>query len=482
MLLWAPQVFIGWRLGMAVIAHRRDGNRLPNHRQVQVARASAVAARQDAERSANELQVKGPRVKGLTHVARNHTTESVKHPVIGVRIQPSGRLLSRLFTSGSEASSSRGHSWTTGAYVLDIETTLPMIISGTAGCGKSTFERHLLMNRLRAHHQVIIIDPKDWASQEVIRSLAEKEGFRVVVWGEAAINILPQDIERQFNVLKRFLPKSSSTNYYSLMSEGLIESFLQANGPVRDFEEFFERFPDWEAWAPTEIRQHGGRGHSKFAEHVHETAFQLKSTLGRIPNLSRAGISVFDQDWDLLIVPAAETVTPGAHYLVAALTYLVRMRALDREQGNRKMTYLVDEAVDVLQQVDVDELPALMEQLRSTPVQLVIAVQDVGRFPDRGVSLLASGATLVVMRQRNPEPISTLIGTYVRPETTQQVTGLTPTGLGSVTLQNAFRVDPDELRYACTGEAWLVEAGQPVIHFMVLPPTPNSSDSTLNSS
>lgn len=39
------------------------------------------------------------------------------------------------------------------------------------------------------------------------------------------------------------------------------------------------------------------------------------------------------------------------------------MRALDREQGNRKVTYLVDEAVDVLQQVDVDELPALMEQL-----------------------------------------------------------------------------------------------------------------------
>ena len=467
---WLLQVYLGWRYAMAKIAFHRDRNTLPNDRQESIKRACQSAAKTEAQRHGQKVVRRFLNHPTFLDRLRLTVTRVPREFILGTLVQNQGRLMSWLFPVGGESSRRGKQSWRRGRYVVDIGSAVPLIIVGTTGCGKSTLIRMILIMRLLAGQQVIAIDPKDTKSQALLRRMAEAMGYRVRVWGEHSINILPRNVDMQFNVLIRFLPTTKSTDYFRITSEGLIRAFLEINGPVRDVKDFLSQFGDWEKWATTEMRQRGGRGSKAFAEHVAETTAQLESTLGRIPNISSDGVSVFDSDWDLVLVPAAEAVIPGSRYLVAALTYLIRMRAMKSDAHPQQLTYLVDEAIDVLKMVDMDELPELMEQLRSTPVQLIIAAQDLGRFPNEGGPLMSSGATLMAMRQRNSEPSANLIGTRIRPESTQQMDSMTPTGLGSLTLQNYFIVSPDELRDAERGEVWLSVSGEDPLHFIVQPP------------
>jgi hypothetical protein len=125
----------------------------------------------------------------------------------------------------------------------------------------------------------------------------------------------------------------------------------------------------------------------------------------------------------------------------------------------RKVLLLLDE----FSSLRLGNAAALFERLRSFNAGVVLAAQSVEGLHDDEAErhrLLNSASTLIAHRLADPDPIVTRAGSIKRPERSHQLDTSGATGLGSLRLQDAYRVDPNELRSLPTGIAWIVTGGR----------------------
>ena len=104
-----------------------------------------------------------------------------------------------------------------------------------------------------------------------------------------------------------------------------------------------------------------------------------------------------------------------------------------------------------------------LHSLGSFNVGVVLAAQSVEGLHDdesERARLLNTASTLIAHRLADPDPIVTGAGTVRRAERSHQLDPTGATGMGSLRIQDAYRVDPNEVRYLLAGVAYVVCAGR----------------------
>jgi hypothetical protein len=120
----------------------------------------------------------------------------------------------------------------------------------------------------------------------------------------------------------------------------------------------------------------------------------------------------------------------------------------------------------------VDSAINLAERVRDVGVQVVVAAQSVEGLGDhrQAPRLLASCAGGVVVQQcPDPERLLALAGQVRVLEHNWELDAYGPRGLAKARMGDRSRIDPEAVRQAQPGEAWVIQAGQS-IHLRVLPP------------
>jgi len=106
---------------------------------------------------------------------------------------------------------------------------------------------------------------------------------------------------------------------------------------------------------------------------------------------------------------------------------------------------------------------ALFERLRSFSARVMLAAQSIeGLHDDPGERdrLLNAASALIAHRLADPDPIVTRAGTIRRPERSHQLDATGATAMGSLRLQDTYRVDPNDLRSLPAGVAYVVTGGR----------------------
>jgi hypothetical protein len=120
----------------------------------------------------------------------------------------------------------------------------------------------------------------------------------------------------------------------------------------------------------------------------------------------------------------------------------------------------------------VDSAINLIERLRDVGVQVVVAAQSVEGLGGhrQAPRLLASCAGGIVVQQcPDPERLLALAGQERVLEHNWELDYYGPRGLAKARMGERPRIDPEAVRQAQPGEAWVIQAGQS-IHLRVLPP------------
>jgi hypothetical protein len=120
----------------------------------------------------------------------------------------------------------------------------------------------------------------------------------------------------------------------------------------------------------------------------------------------------------------------------------------------------------------VDSAINLAERVRDVGVQVVVAAQSVEGLGNQHQAprLLASCAGgLVVHQCPDPERLLALAGTVRDVEHNWEVDRWGPRGVAKARMRDRSRVDPELVRAAQPGEAWVIQAGH-AVHLRVLPP------------
>jgi hypothetical protein len=120
----------------------------------------------------------------------------------------------------------------------------------------------------------------------------------------------------------------------------------------------------------------------------------------------------------------------------------------------------------------VDSAINLAERVRDVGVQVVVAAQSVEGLGDhrQAPRLLASCAGGIVVHQcPDPERLLALAGQVRVLEHNWELDFYGPRGLAKARMGERPRIDPEQVRQAQPGEAWVIQAGQS-IHLRVLAP------------
>jgi hypothetical protein len=120
----------------------------------------------------------------------------------------------------------------------------------------------------------------------------------------------------------------------------------------------------------------------------------------------------------------------------------------------------------------VDSAINLAERVRDVGVQVVVAAQSVEGLGNQHQAprLLASCAGGVVVHQcPDPERLLALAGTVRDVEHNWEVDRWGPRGVAKARMRDRARIDPELVRAAAPGEAWVIQAGH-AVHLRVLPP------------
>jgi hypothetical protein len=120
----------------------------------------------------------------------------------------------------------------------------------------------------------------------------------------------------------------------------------------------------------------------------------------------------------------------------------------------------------------VDAAINLAERVRDVGVQVVVAAQSVEGLGNQRQAprLLASCAGGVIVHQcPDPERLLALAGTMRDVEHNWEVDRWGPRGIAKARMRDRARIDPELVRAAQPGEAWVIQAGH-AVHLRVLPP------------
>jgi hypothetical protein len=365
-------------------------------------------------------------------------------------------------------------SWRVGAYaVLPRELRARAItVAGAPGVGKTVLLRRLVANDGACGRRVVFVDAKATEPRlpaELVAAYQAGAGFtpRVKLWPAEPLSGWQGDATELANRL--LAVQEWSEVWYHRVASRVIRLACGAEiGPPRSAEELLERLT-----AEGLERLYAG----------HRRAPLVKQTIGeegfggaalRYGDFFDALAGRFDGAWSYddadiavlsLPVLAAREDTDAAFRLL--LEDLGHYGIARKDRDDHGMTVYLDDfsAVSNGARAAID----LAERLRDAGVGVVFVVQSYEGLGDerQAARLLGSSAAVIVGRMPHPERLLAAAGSIWTPEQTWQLDQYGPAGHASLRMQQRPRIDPDAVRRAEVGEAWVIAAGR-TLHLHVL--------------
>jgi hypothetical protein len=364
--------------------------------------------------------------------------------------------------------------WRVGAYaVVPRELRARAItVAGAPGVGKTVLLRRLVANDGARGRRVVFVDAKATEPRlpaELIAAYQAGAGFapRVKFWPAEPLSGWEGDATELANRL--LAVQEWSEVWYHRVTSRVIRLACGAEvGPPRSAEELLQRLT-----AEALERLYAGTGRAGLVKQViGEEGFGGAAL--RYGDFFDALAGKFDGTWSYddadiavlsLPVLAAREDTDAAFRLLLEDLAHYGLRRKDRDDHG--MTVYLDEfsAVSDGARAAID----LAERLRDAGVGVVFVVQSFEGLGDerQAARLLGSSAAVIVHRMPHPERLLAAAGSIWTPEQTWQLDQWGPAGHASLRMEQRPRIDPDALRRAGIGEAWVVAAGR-TLHLHVL--------------
>jgi hypothetical protein len=357
--------------------------------------------------------------------------------------------------------------WQHGAYaVLPRELRGRAItLAGAPGVGKTVLQRRLVSADAARGRRVVFIDAKatePTLAAELIAAYTAGAGFvpRVKLWPAEPLSGWQGDPMELANRLMAV--QDWSEPWYERVASRTIRLACGADiGPPRSAHELLARLT-----APGLEQLYAGTDRAELVRQL-TAAKGFEGAALRYGDFFDALQGRFDGSWSydeadlavlsLPVLAAREDASAAFRLLLEDLSHDGVARKDRDDQG---MTVYLEEfsAVSDGARAAID----LAERLRDAGVGVVFVVQSYEGLGDehQAARLLGSSAALIVHRMPQPERLLAAAGTIWTPEQTWQLDQWGPDGHASLHMTQQPLVDPDAVRRAEVGEAWVIAAGR----------------------
>lgn len=341
-----------------------------------------------------------------------------------------------------------------------------LFILGATGAGKTQAIKRLIHEILvSTDRHIYVVDGKgEEAFAQELRSLIYNHNrqlapvFRLGADQFGAIYDgfcgHPRAVYNRLLALLHIEEAEGGARYFADINRDLLQLACYAPvGPPRNFEEVEERLDKgWLLQAymdnPWEIRVI----ESIKDQSYRELAPRIRSLLREFaPCIGEEGFALEDTPYAIFSLrtqSVGDTARRFLDFLIEDLKDFVGKR--QRHPG----VLIIDE----FGQFDNASIVALLALARSANMGIVLATQDLSTLHDPVVTkqVLASTRTRLLMASDFPEDIAKLAGTILRAESSLQHEEGNPTGLGSVRIQDSFKIDMNEAAGLPAGETFLI--------------------------
>jgi hypothetical protein len=371
-------------------------------------------------------------------------------------------------------------SWIEGSFVVVPPGQFPaMGLIGESGSGKTVTAERLVSLWARAGRKVMFADFKgsdpELAERVIAAYKSERPDAGCALWPAQPLDMWrgsPQEIANRLLQVQDY-----SEPYYEAVASTAVRLAVLApdvdgRGPVTDSQSFLERL-DVEFLR----RAYEGSAQARDVASVTRRPEALDGVRLRYSGFFSAlagrldhGFSFEDVDLAVLTIP---TLAQQADAMAVARMVLTDFGAYCLRRKPRvgeDVTLIVDEfsAVTAAAPMVID----LAERVRDVGGQVVVSAQSyegLGRDDSerrRMLGALAPGG-LIVHRMGDPDEVLRTAGTVRAMEQSWQLEPTGHSGMGTVKMAHKMRVDPDAVRQAKTGEAWVITQGK-AAHMTVL--------------
>lgn len=372
-------------------------------------------------------------------------------------------------------------SWIENGFVVMPPGQVPaMGLLGESGSGKTVTAERLVSLWARSGRKVIFADFKgsdpELAERVVAAYKQERPDALCALWPAQPLDIWrgsPTEIANRLLQVQDF-----SESFYEGVAETVVRLVMEAPdvdgaGPVRDSRTFLARLN-------VGFLRRAYEGNTEKTDDVAAVTTDPRLLTGvrlRYSGFFAALAGRLDhgfsfEDCDLAVLSVPTLAQPKDAMAVARMvlldfgSYCFTRKPLTGED----VTFIVDEfsAVTEAAPMVID----LAERVRQVGGQVVVSAQSyegLGREDSerrRMRDALVPGG-LIVHRLAEPEEVIKAAGTVRGMEQSFQLDPTGSTGLGTVKMAHKLRIDPDEVRQARTGEAWIVTRGR-AAHLSVL--------------
>lgn len=186
-------------------------------------------------------------------------------------------------------------------------------------------------------------------------------------------------------------------------------------------------------------------------------------------------LSFGDADLVLIKVPTLEARDDAGAVMKIALADLGHYMTARKPRQGDDVSVIIDEfsAVTDAAPLVID----LAERVRDVGGQVIVAAQSYEGLgtddAERRRMIGALGGGMILHRCIDPDELLRAGGTVRKVEQSWQVDDVAHSGLGSMRMAHGMRVDPDAVRQAHVGEAWVISNGRS-LHMSVIPPGPTA--------
>jgi hypothetical protein len=362
--------------------------------------------------------------------------------------------------------------WTQGRYVVlpQLVAGQALLVAGMPGSGKTETLLRLAYDAGRRGMKLIFVDCKGTDPDLAARVLAayrlgRGEGadpIRLRRWPAEPLDMWrgePAHVHNRLMALKDF----NGPAWWEDVAGVALRLALEAPGepPCTSSRELLRRLDaDWlaERWRgqPEEIDLEAAKANHGL-EGVH---LRFSSFFASIAGGFDGGVSFEDLDVLVLTLPTLVARRDAEAAVRVVLEDFAHYAAARKPRHGEDVRLMVDEfsAVDGL----AGQAVHLAERLRDVRGGVVLAAQSWeglgGAWTAR--RLIGACAALILHRMPLPEPLLEAAGLVEVPERTWRLDEWGSTGQASVSMQRRPLVDPQAVRHAQPGEAWIIQPGQ----------------------
>jgi hypothetical protein len=368
-------------------------------------------------------------------------------------------------------------SWRQGRYVVPPAQLRGkgMAVVGAPGAGKTVTLLRLAYLAARAGRKVCFVDCKG-TDPSLVGALMDayllgRPDARIGTWPDSAMDMWrgsPAQVQSRLLAVERF----TEPFYQRVASAGLRLALTAPDmPPVEGSDELLRRLDVDELAALWEGRPLQLKDIEAIADHLPGARLRYADFFAALAGaFDRGSWSYEDVDLAVLTVPTLLSKSEADAAMRVVLEDYGHYATGRKPRQGEDAVLMLDEFSALAS--GVDSAINLIERLRDVGVQVVVAAQSVEGLGDhrQAPRLLASCAGGVVVQQcPDPERLLALAGQERVLEHNWELDFYGPRGLAKARMGDRPRIDPEQVRQAQPGEAWVIQAGQS-IHLRVLPP------------